>query len=94
MLEINRAFAAEEAAQAGEADMVADLHAEWMVAVADEAYEAATHVPRDQWHAAFEREHENARSALRWCIGRGQQPLLASRIIAGLRSLWTDRGLV
>jgi DNA-binding CsgD family transcriptional regulator len=74
MLETVREFAVERLAKRHDADIVRDAHADWMMALTEEA--SARFVPRFRtpeaavWLRRLTSEHENLRSALSWLEAR------------------------
>jgi predicted ATPase/DNA-binding XRE family transcriptional regulator len=48
--------------------------------------------PRMVWHATYQPELENARSAVCWATDEGGEPIVAARILSGLRSAWPVGG--
>ncbi len=91
MLQTIRAFAQERLSESGEEAPIRTAHADLYLALAEEASPAFTF---DGDAAALERvevEHDNLRSALRWCIENGGAAR-ALRISAALAPFWLVRG--
>jgi len=88
MLETIREFAVERLDASGEAENLRRHHAEWFLALAEEA------APNMHWYSAewierLEREHDNLRAALEHLEG---EPLL--RLAGALQAFWVEGGHV
>jgi predicted ATPase len=70
-LETVRAYAAERLAQAGEAEPVAQAHAAWCVAEAEEAQTKLYGADQLAWRTRVHAEHGNLRDGLRWLLDHG-----------------------
>jgi predicted ATPase/DNA-binding CsgD family transcriptional regulator len=88
MLETVREYARERLASSGEADTLARRHAEWFLALAEEANRALTGSDQPTWASRLEREHDNLRAALQWAIERAEKDL-ATRLSGALGRFWT-----
>ena len=90
MLETVREFALERLEASGEAGAVRERHARLLfplIDVGDDARDTA-------WLDAVEREHENLRAAMRWCMAQGGEALAERglRLAAAISRVWTRRG--
>jgi non-specific serine/threonine protein kinase len=90
MLETVREFALERLEASGEAGAVRERHARLhfpLIDVGDAARDTA-------WLDAVEREHENLRAAMRWCMAQGGEAFAERglRLAAALSRVWTRRG--
>ncbi|HEX2035800.1 MAG TPA: tetratricopeptide repeat protein, partial [Chloroflexota bacterium] len=91
MLDTIREFAWECLAESGEAEVIQRRHAGYYLDLALRA-EGAGHGPQQvTWLERLEREHDNVRQALRWCL-RERQTELACRLGAALWPFWDLRG--
>ena len=87
LLEPVRQYAAARLAQSGEADVVADRHTGWVIALGHDARDALRTRDQGPWLDLLDAEHANLRSALERLITartarRGGPP--ARRYLAGL----------
>ncbi|MGA8574444.1 MAG: helix-turn-helix domain-containing protein [Candidatus Cybelea sp.] len=80
LLESTRAFALERLDASGERDTVARRHAQWVATFFEEAADAYSTRPFSQWLTAVEPEMDNARAAMDWALGQGDDTTLAGRI--------------
>jgi non-specific serine/threonine protein kinase len=88
MLEMVRAFALEQLAANGEADLVRGQHAAWYLALAEAAEEALRGGPEHQrWLARFEAELPNVREALEWFASTGDTEAMM-RLAGALGGFW------
>ena len=90
MLETIREFAAERLEESGEAEETRRRHAEWFLALAEEAYPHLTGSPK-AWLDRLEREHDNLRGSLDRLQGWGETQL-ALRLAGALWKFWNLRG--
>ncbi len=90
-LETLREYAAERLRDAGEETMLCGRHRDWFLALAERA-EPELRGPRSvPWLDRLERERENLRAALGWCLERGEaEPGL--RLAGALARFWLVRG--
>src|SRR5215217_745380 len=91
MLESIRAFGRERLQEAGEAASAQDRHADWCLALAEEAGSHLDGGEQERWLARLDLEHDNARSALRSAAERSD----AKRMLAlatALAPYWQTRG--
>ena len=80
----SREYALERLEAAGERDAIAGRHAGWMAAYAEESFAAWWHFPIRRWLPSLVAEFPNARAALAWLLGAGDDPVLAAPIAAAL----------
>jgi tetratricopeptide (TPR) repeat protein len=92
MLETIHEFAREKLQGSGEAEEVRKLHAEYFLALAEEAESGVEGPQQPAWVERLEEEHDNIRSALSWSLGQGQDSELTLRIGAALGEFWNLRG--
>jgi non-specific serine/threonine protein kinase len=71
MLETIRAFARDRLAEAGEEDAARHAHFQIMLATAEEASPYLRGAQQRTWFERLEREHDNLRAALDFCLDRG-----------------------
>jgi len=91
MLETLREYALERLVESGEAEAVQRQHAQFFLALAEEAEPQLFFGLRAHWLERLEREHDNLRTALRWFID--QQAAEAGLHLAGLLCpFWETRG--
>ena len=95
LLDTLRAYGRERLTARQDLDQVQRRHAQWTLALVEEA-ERAFHGPEeDRWLRVLEREHANLRAALAWSIGVGDADT-ALRLVGslgwydGLRGAWTE----
>lgn len=89
MLEVVREFAFEILRQTGEIDVLRRAHAEYFLALAEEAEPYLFSGQSIEWLEKLETEHDNLRAALRWMLE--QEPEMAARTAAALSQFWTNR---
>ncbi len=92
-LEATRAFATHKLDASGERERVARRHAQWVAEFASRADATYQIVPRQSWMAAVAPELDNARGALEWALGAGNEAVIAGRIAGGLSGMWRIAGL-
>jgi tetratricopeptide (TPR) repeat protein len=85
MLETVREYALERLAENPDAGTVRDRHADWFLALAEQAASRLDTADQALWLDRIEQEYPNVREALR---GGAH----AARFIAALRSFWVKRG--
>jgi predicted ATPase/DNA-binding CsgD family transcriptional regulator len=92
MLETVREYGLEALATSQELEAARLAHAQYYLALAEEA-EAHLFV-QDRGFQQLEREYGNLRAALRWCMERedGQRRDIAWRLIGALQLFWIDYG--
>ena len=89
MMETVRDFGLERLAAAGlgEADAVRAAHAEWCLALAQEAVAAVGGPAQEAWLRRLDQEHDNLRAALTWATGG-----VALRLAGALWRFWYTYG--
>jgi len=93
LLETIREYGCGLLAISDEGTAVADRHAEYYAALAEEAYPHLRGGDQRIWGDRLEREHNNLRAALRWLEGVGAFDR-ALRLAATLSGFWLRRGHV
>ncbi|HEV8596927.1 MAG TPA: tetratricopeptide repeat protein, partial [Candidatus Dormibacteraeota bacterium] len=91
MLQTIREFAAERLLESGEAESTRDRHAAAFAALAESTEGRLFGEERKRLLDLLERDHDNCRAALDWCISR-RRTGLALRLGAGLWRFWQMRG--
>lgn len=91
MLETVREYALERLVEAGEADELRARHADYFLALAEQAAPALIGAHQAAWLDRLQQEHDNLRAALQWFAKRGlaDQGL---RLAASLHRFWRARG--
>ena len=93
MLQTIREFALEQLIQSGEAEVIRDQHLSFYLNLAQAAESELTGASQAAWFRQLEREHNNLRAALNYCIE--QKKLEDGLKIAGsLWRFWDVRGYV
>ncbi|HEY8629011.1 MAG TPA: adenylate/guanylate cyclase domain-containing protein [Gaiellaceae bacterium] len=92
MLETIREYAAEQLEQSGEVDELQRQHAEYFLALAEEAEPHLRGSPRE-WLDRLEREHDNFRAALDRLEAAGESQLVLE-LAGALFRLWYMRGFL
>ncbi len=88
MLETIHEHAREKLQESEEGEDIRRLHAEYFLALAEEA-EAEVEGPQQPvWLERLEEEHDNIRAALTWSLGQGEDAELALRMGAALGEFW------
>jgi non-specific serine/threonine protein kinase len=90
MLETIRAFALERLAECGELEEAGRRFRDFCLALAERAEPHLTGSQQSAWLDALEREHDNLRSALRWCLDRGAAEE-GSRLAGAVWRFWFTR---
>jgi predicted ATPase/class 3 adenylate cyclase len=93
MLETIHAFAAERLTESGEEATMRDAHAEYCLALAEEAQPHLTGHLQGVWLVRLDREHDNLRAALAWLESSGAHAV-ALRLGAALWRFWVSRGML
>jgi tetratricopeptide (TPR) repeat protein len=91
MLETVHEFAREKLAESGEADAIKRVHAEYFLALAEEAYPELRGPDQLEWLERLEAEHDNMRAALSWAFER-KEAEVAIRLGGALSWFWLARG--
>ena len=87
MLETTRQYATEKLKESGEEESAQDSHLIYFLQLAEEAEGQLTGPDQAQWLNRLEREHDNFRSALRWCMESGKSEE-AARMAGALGTFW------
>ena len=90
MLETIREYGLERLEQSGEAEATRRAHAEFFLALVDEADPELTGPEQVAWMDRLDAEHDNLRAALGWALDSDAQ--LALRLAGGLGWFWFFRG--
>jgi predicted ATPase/class 3 adenylate cyclase len=91
MLETIHEFANVKLEESGEAEVVRRIHAEYFLALAEEAEPELRGPKQGTWLERLDPEHDNVRAALFWTIEQGEAEL--GLLLAGaLRPFWYARG--
>ena len=91
LLEPIRQYALEKLEESGEAEATKRAHAQYFLALAEEA-EPELLGPREaQWYDRLEEEHDNIRAALSWS-SKGADPELGLRLAGAIWWFWQRHG--
>src|SRR5438067_2429363 len=71
MLEIVRDYAVEKLAERGELELTRTRWVAYFVGLAERAHRGLRGPEQRAWFARLDREHDNLRTVLRWCIHTG-----------------------
>ncbi len=91
MLEVVREYALEQLAATTEEDPLRQRHAQYFLALAEQAEAELSGAEQSVWHQRLELEHENLRAALGWLRASGQTEL-ELRLASSLGRFWYVRG--
>jgi predicted ATPase/DNA-binding SARP family transcriptional activator/DNA-binding CsgD family transcriptional regulator len=91
MLETVHEFAREKLGQSSEAEAIKRAHAEYFLALAEEAPPELKGPNQLEWLARLEAEHDNMRAALTWGLER-KEVEVALRLGSALLLFWSMRG--
>ncbi len=91
MLETIHEYAREKLQQSGEAEEIGRAHAQYFLALAEEAAPELTGPDQVPWTDRLEAEHDNLRAALSWSLEAGDSEA-ALRIGGALWRFWGVRG--
>jgi predicted ATPase/class 3 adenylate cyclase len=91
MLETIHEFARERLEESGEAEEIKRLHADYFLALAEEAEQKVPGPSEGEWIERLETEHDNLRAALSWALGGGDA-MLGLRLAGALWTFWLYRG--
>jgi predicted ATPase/DNA-binding SARP family transcriptional activator/DNA-binding CsgD family transcriptional regulator len=83
-------YAGEKLRVSGNAETLGRRHAEFFLALAEEAEPELKGSRQVEWLDRLETEHDNLRAALSWALGRGIE--LGPRMAVALRLFWFTRG--
>jgi non-specific serine/threonine protein kinase len=72
LLETVRQYGWEKLSESGETGLVRERHAEYYLALAEEAEPELKAERQVAWLERFERDHDNLRAAMAWLLGRGE----------------------
>jgi non-specific serine/threonine protein kinase len=93
LLETVREYARGRLVEAGEGDATMRRHRDWYLALVDEASPAFFHGPEPvEWLRLLDREHDDLRAVLEWCLDQPDEGRSGLRIAAGLWRYWEIRG--
>jgi predicted ATPase/DNA-binding XRE family transcriptional regulator len=90
LLETLRAYANELLNNQQEEQRVREHHAQYFLAMAENAYRQLGHITENACHDQLAREHDNLRAVLRWALIAN--PSLALQMAGALREFWCIRG--
>ena len=88
MLETLRQYAADELGRAGEADALSAAHAEFYLALAEQAETGLRSSAQPQWTQILNEEHANVRAALAWLTETDRHADQALRLAGSLGLYW------
>ena len=88
MLETLRQYAADELGRAGEADALSAAHAEFYLALAEQAETGLRSSAQPQWTEELNEEHPNVRAALAWLTQTDRHADQALRLAGSLGLYW------
>jgi predicted ATPase len=91
MLETIREYASERLEASGEAEELRRLHAEYFLALSEEAEPGLKGPEQEMWFERLEPEHDNMRAALSWAIER-REGELGLRLAGALWRFWWAQG--
>jgi predicted ATPase/DNA-binding SARP family transcriptional activator/DNA-binding CsgD family transcriptional regulator len=91
LLEPVRQYAQEKLEDSGEAEAASRRHAEYFVALAEEAEPELVGPRQVGWFARLDAEHDNVRAALSWALEQGEAEL-GLRLAGALRPFWLAQG--
>ena len=91
MLEPLRQYARERLEESGEAQATKRVHAEYFLALAEEAEPRLWESGDKAWFDRLKKEHDNMRAALSWTLEH-EEAELALRLSGALRWFWRARG--
>ena len=93
LLETVREYSRGRLVEAGEGDATMRRHRDWYLALVDRASSAFFHGPEPvEWLRFLDREHDDLRTALEWCLDQPDEGRSGLRIAAGLWRYWEIRG--
>jgi len=91
MLETIRDYARERLEISGEAEKIRRLHAEYLLALAEQGESRLREAEEATWLEHLDREHDNMRAALSWTL-RSDEAELGLRLAGELWRFWWMRG--
>ena len=92
MLEPIRQYARERLEESEEAEAIQRRHAEFFLALAEEAEPEVEGPQQAEWLQRLEAEHDNLRATLSWSLERGEEAELGLRVAGALGQFWYLRG--
>jgi predicted ATPase/DNA-binding CsgD family transcriptional regulator len=92
MLEPVRQYARERFEESEEVEAIQRRHAEFYLALAEEAEPEVEGPQQAAWLERLEAEHDNLRTALSWSLERGEEAELGLRVGEALGQFWYLRG--
>jgi predicted ATPase/class 3 adenylate cyclase len=93
LLETVREYARGRLVEADEGDPTMRRHRDWYLALVDEASQAFFQGPEPvEWLRLLDREHDDLRAVLEWCLDQPDEARSGLRIAAGLWRYWEIRG--
>jgi len=91
LLETVRQYGWEKLSESGETGLIRERHAEYHLALAEEAEPELKAERQVAWLQRFERDHDNLRAAMAWLLGRGESEE-AARLGWALWLFWWIHG--
>jgi predicted ATPase/DNA-binding XRE family transcriptional regulator len=95
LLDTLREYAQERLAGRGELAPMQRWHAEYLLALAEQAepaFEGAARAQQQAWLQRFDQEHDNVRAALHWCYTTPEGIQTGIRLTAAIWQFWWIRG--
>ncbi|MDP9484058.1 MAG: tetratricopeptide repeat protein [Chloroflexota bacterium] len=93
LLETVREYARGRLVEEGEGDATLRRHRDWYLRLVDEASPGFFHGPEPiEWLQRIDREHDDIRAVLEWCLDQPGEGRWGLRIAAGLWRYWEIRG--
>src|SRR5579859_348026 len=87
-----REYAQEQTAAVGETERIQAQHAAYYLALAEAAEPHLRSPQRELWLARLDREHDNLRAALTWCLAAPERAETGLRLAGALHWFWYFRG--
>ena len=91
MLETIHEYASEQLEASGDAETLRRRHADYFLALVEEAEPQLTGPEQGAWLDELEEEHDNLRAVLRWSLQREGGSEMALHLAVTLRRFWTRR---
>jgi excisionase family DNA binding protein len=91
MLETVREYGVQRLAESEEEPAVRDAHADWCIALAEQADPELSGPDQARWFDRLEAEHPNMRAALTWLLDR-EDAARGVRLATALSWFWSSRG--
>jgi non-specific serine/threonine protein kinase len=88
LLETVRQYAVDRLTESGQSDIMRRRHAEHYLGMAAQADSGVRGAAQISWLAALEREHDNLRAALEWCLARPNEVEAGLRLAGALYWFW------